>query len=125
MFQSEFSAFQQLMVDLCEAFNRPLKDDLVRVFWEALKDFPLQQVRSRVRLHIANAKKFPSPAELRPPLDDSARKPSGPGPVEVLDEYVRKKYPNSCANLGWIGDAGAIVGVHVQGVGKIYLRDVL
>lgn len=51
-------------------------------------------------------------------------KPAGSSPVDVLDAYVRKHYPDRCVNLSWIGSGGAIVGVHVPGVGPVYLRDV-
>ena len=51
-------------------------------------------------------------------------KAAGPNPVDILDAYVREHYPDHCSSLSWIGNAGAIVGVHVQGVGKIMLRDV-
>lgn len=52
-------------------------------------------------------------------------KPAGPNPVDVLDAYVRKHYPERCATVTWIGRAGEITGVVIPGVGKVMLDEAL
>jgi hypothetical protein len=131
VYQSEFAAFQGLIGDLCEAFNRPLKDDLVRVFWDALKEFPLQQLKSRVRIHIATSKKFPSPADLRPAPFQPASGPTGPHPVTVLEDHMRAMglTDGQLHGVSYIGNPNQITGVeiplpHGEGRFRVMLRDI-
>lgn len=76
------------MRDLCAAFNRPLNDDLVRVYWEALKGFPLPQIRSGVKKAAANEPKFPPPYKLRPAEEQIVPNTFTPLPdKEDIDAY--------------------------------------
>jgi len=66
MYTAEFDAFQQTLRDLCVAVNRPVNDELVRVFWEDLRPFSLMQIQERCRnLRRDGTTKFTS-AHLRP-----------------------------------------------------------
>ena len=130
MYQSEFAAFQSLIADLCEAFNRPLKDDLVRVFWDALKEFPLQQIKARMRIHIATCKKFPNPSEIRPAQEQQAA-PTGPHPVNVLEDHMRTLGLTDAQVWGvrYIGNRSQITGVEIpmpdgDGHFRVMLRDI-
>lgn len=130
MYQSEFASFQGLMVDLCEAFNRPLKDDLVRVFWDALKEFPLPQIKARVKIHIATGKKFPSPSDLRPAQEQA--KAVGPHPVTMLEDYIRGMGLSDAQIYGvqYIGNVNQITGVQIptidgRGHFRVMLRDIM
>jgi hypothetical protein len=68
MYTAEFDAFKQTLTDLCVAVNRPVNDDLVRVFWEDLRPCPLHQVQEHAgRLRREGKTRFTS-ADLRPTL---------------------------------------------------------
>lgn len=76
MFQSEYESFKGLMDELCAAFDKPPTDARVKVFWQSLKGFPLEQIKGRIRYWCAAKEKFPTPAQLAPqddtPIDDNA-----------------------------------------------------
>lgn len=68
MYSAEFDTFRQTLTDLCVAVNRPVNDDLVRVFWEDLRPYSLLEVQQRAgRLRREGNQKFKS-ADLRPEL---------------------------------------------------------
>jgi len=71
--REDTEAFRRVIEDLCTAFNRPITDDLVRVYWEALKKLHIADVSRMAAGHRQNGKKFPTPRELVPD-----RKPSAP-----------------------------------------------
>jgi len=70
--EDDRNAFTELLV---EAFrfrrprNRTLDDDLLRDYWDALKDLPLDVVREGFERHRKRGRGFPLPADLRPPVD--------------------------------------------------------
>ncbi len=97
MYHSDFQSFNQLMQDLCVAFNRPHTDDLVRVFWDALKSHPLQRVRAKSAAYQVIGKKFPTPADLRP-SDEERKTKSGAKEdtiPEIMREWVVKNHADS------------------------------
>lgn len=66
MYQAEFEAFQQTLTDLCIAVNRPVNDDLIRVFWMDLRGCSHSDVQARaMQLRREGKTKFTS-ADLRP-----------------------------------------------------------
>lgn len=68
MYSAEFDTFRQTLTDLCVAVNRPVNDDLVRVFWEDLRPYSLPEIQTRAgRLRREGNQKFKS-ADLRPEL---------------------------------------------------------
>jgi hypothetical protein len=72
MYQTDFDAFKQALNDLCVAVNRPINDDLTRVFWEDLKKFSLPEVLQRAKyLRAAGKRQFTS-NDLRPEADAKA-----------------------------------------------------
>lgn len=94
MREDDFSAFSEVMRDLCVAFNRPFDDGLVRVFFDALKDQPIGLLRNRALLHAKSSKKFPSPGLLRPErAEDRAPRPeAGPLIQDLLAAYAVAYY---------------------------------
>lgn len=66
MYPIEFDDFKQTLHDLCVSVNRPLTDDLARVFWEDLRYVPLGDVRAQAkRLRTAGKTRFVA-ADLKP-----------------------------------------------------------
>ncbi len=68
MYNAEFDAFKQTLTDLCVAVNRPVNDDLVRVFWDDLRGCNLRELQEQSkRLRREGKTKFTS-ADLRPTM---------------------------------------------------------
>lgn len=92
MYQTDFDVFRGLMADVCIAHDKPVMDDRIRVYWEALKPYPLAKVRFALRSAIGR-KKFPTPKDLMP---DEA--PEADGKItsrnipEELNDFVMKNY---------------------------------
>jgi hypothetical protein len=91
MMPHEFDAFQQLMADLCAAFDKPPTDERVRVFWQALKGYPMEQIKGRVRYWCSAKEKFPTPVQLAP-QDETVIDDSKPNehPLKDLIEWIPK-----------------------------------
>lgn len=93
MFQSEFDQFKALMSDLCTAFNRPYTDDVVRVFWEALKGYPLAQMRVRMKVAAGTLKKFPTPLDLTPEPEPPRHDPGEQSIFDQLADFALRTKP--------------------------------
>lgn len=86
MYTAEFDAFQQTLRDLCVAVNRPVNDELVRVFWEDLRPYSLLEIQQRAgRLRVEGNQRFKS-ADLRPELKSQG---TYEPPREDLDHFAR------------------------------------
>jgi hypothetical protein len=92
MLPLERDEFIRVMSDLCVAFNRPWMkpqcDDIVRVYWEALRGFPLPEIKSRAKTAMLNGKKFPSPADLKP-LEDPPKPANTYVPTREFHPFER------------------------------------
>lgn len=128
MYQSDYDEFTELMKDLCAANDRPVSDERVRAFWDALKPFPFAQIKARIKAHIAKGKKWPLPSELRPP-ENEQQKPPPPSVAEVtaqLTDFVlhnRELTPRQQTGLGWTflhrrGDPCTCVGLVIPADGE-------
>lgn len=65
MMSVEFDAFAEALRLLEGIFAKKLADGLVKVYWTALRDLPLEAVKAGIERHIRYGKFFPKPAELR------------------------------------------------------------
>lgn len=66
MFREDADVFRALMEDLCVAYDRPITDAKVRVYWETLKHLHIADVKRSAEAAKRSLKKMPSPAELMP-----------------------------------------------------------
>ncbi len=66
MLREEYDAFSGVMRDLCAAFDKPVTDDRVRVFWETLKHVNLHDFRRSAETWKSTQRKFPTPRDLKP-----------------------------------------------------------
>lgn len=82
--------FIRVMHDLCVAFNRPYRDGecdhLIRVYWDALEQFTLPEIKSRAKTATLAGKKFPTPSDLKP-LEDP------PKPANTYEPPSRELHP--------------------------------
>lgn len=62
----EFDDFRAVLDTAFQVFDKPLTDEIVRAYWEALKDQPLASVRRRAELHTRHGRYCPRPKDLRP-----------------------------------------------------------
>lgn len=109
MFQSEYATFQAAMSDLCMAFDKPVMDDRVRVYWDDLKAFPLAVVLSRIRTARQHGKKFPSANELKPQDETEGSGMFTPQwhakRREMIEEIHRKQAPLRAYIIATEGEA--------------------
>lgn len=89
MHQDDSEAFEKLLKQLGEAFNRKLSDELIQAYWKSLKDLPLGAIQRMADSHMRFKKFFPKPFELRPE-DAPAEKKSSPG----YEEGCRRSIEN-------------------------------
>jgi hypothetical protein len=57
--------FLQVMCALGEAFDTQISDSRLEIYFQALSDLTLDQVREAARAHVQLSKFFPKPVELR------------------------------------------------------------
>lgn len=57
--------FATLLVALAEVFDKPLSDAVLGVYFDALKDLPIEVVQNAVAVSIGSLKFMPKPAEIR------------------------------------------------------------
>lgn len=97
MLVAEFAEFETLLRKHSQVFSKKLTDEMVRGYWEALKDLSLQTVNRCADNHLRYSKFFPKPMELRPRDDEPksvkenhAFKASVEQNVRNWDERIRK-----------------------------------
>jgi hypothetical protein len=66
VYQTDFEDFKKTLNDLCVAVNRPMNDDLTRVFWEDLRRFTLPEIQQRAKYVRAAGKRQFTSNDLRP-----------------------------------------------------------
>jgi hypothetical protein len=80
MLRDDYQPFTAVMTDLCAAFDKPVTDDRVRVFWETLKHVHLHDVKRSAESWKRNQRKFPTPRDLMPErVTAPPPKPKGDG----------------------------------------------
>lgn len=57
--------FLQVMCALGEAFDTQISDSRLEIYFQALSDLTLEQVREAARAHVQSSRFFPKPVELR------------------------------------------------------------
>lgn len=68
---TDLGEFNRILDQLGMLFGKPPDDEIRRVYFEALKAYPLAAIRERATQHMAEGKFFPKPAELRPKFEKS------------------------------------------------------
>lgn len=64
--------FATLLLGLGETYGEPVSDPRMEVYFRALSDLDLGDIREAANLHVRTSKFFPKPAELREAIDGSA-----------------------------------------------------
>lgn len=66
---ADFDEFSDLIRRMCVVFGKKATDELVNVYWEALKDLTLPIIKRCADSHARYGKFFPKPFDLRPKDD--------------------------------------------------------
>lgn len=91
MYTAEFDAFKQTLTDLCIAVNRPVNDDLIRVFWTDLRGCTHREVQERsMQLRREGKTKFTS-ADLRPQMRPANTFEPPANPVDHFAAFGNKQ----------------------------------
>jgi hypothetical protein len=65
-------AFAELMLGIGEAYGEPVSDIRLEIYFSALEDLPLDDIRQAANIHVRVNKFFPRISELREAIDGSA-----------------------------------------------------
>ena len=57
--------FKQIIVNLGKAYSKDIERELLGIYWKALNDLEVDDIRRAADCHIQASKYFPKPAELR------------------------------------------------------------
>ena len=95
---NDLTSFGEIMDRLGQIFGKQPDDALKRSYFDALKFTPLGVVRQCAERHIADAKFFPKPFELKPALaktDKDSKYPELYSPAWWVEraEVLRKEFP--------------------------------
>jgi hypothetical protein len=72
MTDQDAADFATLMLGLGETYGEPVSDARIEIYFAALSDMTLPEIRAAATAHVRGCKFFPRPAELREGLDGSA-----------------------------------------------------
>ena len=72
MTDTDAADFATLMLGLGETYGEPVSDARIEIYFAALSDMTLPEIRAAATAHVRGCKFFPRPAELREGLDGSA-----------------------------------------------------
>ena len=100
----EFHQFKELLEHMGNIFNKAPPEEMIRQYFEALKDLPLSVIQSQAKEHTREGKFFPKPRDLRPKEKrssfDSDERGSGKYPDlwsaewwQARADWLRKTYP--------------------------------
>lgn len=112
MLQNDRDVFAGLMENLRVVFKREVDDQLIALYWDALKDQPITKVRIQVERHIRYGKHFPRPSELREP-------PRKPDPAPLV---LTQPSPDSDGFDKWSKTASELLLKHITTRGSIDTR---
>lgn len=71
MTASDRVGFVELMLGLGETYGEPVSDARMEIYFKALSDMDLDDLRVSATMHVRGSKFFPRPVELREALDGS------------------------------------------------------
>jgi hypothetical protein len=79
---------RSVMERLGRVFDRPIGDDLLTDYWDALRDVPLPVLRERAARQMREAKFFPKPRDLRTNPDGERRVSDTRSPETGVDDWT-------------------------------------
>ncbi len=101
MTNADRPAFAVLMLGLGETYGEAISDARMEIYFAALADLELRDVRMAANAHVRLEKFFPRPAELRSALQGSAEDRADLAWQAVLALVRRHGYYNPPADDAW------------------------
>lgn len=95
MTEQDRSDFATLMLGLGETYGEPVSDARMEIYFRALCDLDLDDVRQAATAHVRMSKFFPRPAEIREAIDGSVDDRAELAWVALLREVRRVGYIGS------------------------------
>lgn len=95
MTETDRPAFARALFVLGETFNESISDLRAEGYFDALRDFSLEEATAAIREALRTCKFFPKPVELRELVDGDADTNADQGWAEVIREVRRVGY------MGW------------------------
>lgn len=92
MTEADRPAFARALFVLGETFNESISDLRAEGYFDALRDFELEQATAAMREALRTCKFFPKPVELREMVDGDADTNADQGWAEVIREVRRVGY---------------------------------
>jgi hypothetical protein len=86
--------FAELMAGLGETYGEPVSDARMEIYYRALSDMALDEVRAAANVHVRTNKFFPRPSELREAMD---------GTLDDAAEMAWQVLLREIRRVGWCG----------------------
>lgn len=89
MTDSDKENFREIMSTLCELYSKKISKTMLRMYFECLKEFTIEQVASSIMEHLNSVKHgsyFPKPSDIRRGIVGEAVSPS-----EEFRQYLRSQ----------------------------------
>lgn len=89
MDNSDKENFREIMATLCELYSRKISKTMLRMYFEALSEFTIDQVALSIGDHLKSVKHgsyFPKPADIKRGIVGDAVSPS-----EEFRQYLRSQ----------------------------------
>ena len=113
MRQIDDPKFRAILASLGEVYSKQISPQLASLFWEALKDLPIEAVDQGARSWIKHGKNFPRPANLR----DMVTQLSQAAPKALVDQRQAEEPQDHLlffANRLFLKYAGARLGMQAE-----------
>lgn len=94
MNQHDQETFAALMLGLGETYGENVSEARLEIYFQALRDMPLDAIRKAANLHVQSSKFFPRPAELREAINGNSDDAAELAWAWLVKEVRR---------VGWVG----------------------
>lgn len=92
MTDADRPSFAELMLGIGEAYGEPVSDARLEIYFAALADLPLAEIRDAANVHVRAEKFFPRVSELREAVGGSVQERADLAWVELLRQVRRVGY---------------------------------
>jgi hypothetical protein len=89
----DLTRFATLLATICSVYHKTLSETLTEIYWQALKDYPLDQIQQALTQHISDpdtGQYFPKPADVIRRITGSAHEEAQAAWVNV--EYAIRRF---------------------------------
>lgn len=101
MTSADREQFATLMLGIGETYGEPVSDARMEIYFAALADLDLEEIRAAATAHVRTSKFFPRPAELREAIDGRPEDRAEFGWIATLQLVRRYGYWNVPPSDEW------------------------